>query len=150
MIEPIRIAFEVACEPDHAFRTWTARASSWWPVEHTASGEPGTEIVFEPRTGGRIFERTQAGQEIEWGEVTEWDPPRRLRYQWHIAADPADATDVEIVFKHVDGLLTRIEIEHSGWDRLGEAKGSAWRGVNHGGWDGVLPAYRAELQGGSR
>jgi uncharacterized protein YndB with AHSA1/START domain len=149
VIEPIRIAFEVACEPDHAFRTWTARASSWWPVEHTESGERGTEIVFEPHAGGRIFERTQAGQEIEWGEITEWDPPRRLRYQWHIAADPADATNVEIVFKDVDGFLTRVEIEHDGWDRLGEAKGSAWRGVNHGGWDGVLPAYRAELQGGS-
>ena len=99
MIEPIRVTVEVACNPEHAFRTWTTRASAWWPPEHTATHERDAEIVFEPRVGGRIFERTTAGQEIEWGQVTEWDPPRRLRYQWHIAADPADATYVEIVFR---------------------------------------------------
>ena len=68
----------------------------WWPPEHTALHEPGAEIVFEHRAGGRIFERTPQGDEIEWGEITEWEPPRRLRYRWHIATDPANATDVEI------------------------------------------------------
>ena len=68
----------------------------WWPPEHTALHEPGAEIVFEHRVGGRIFERTPQGDEIEWGEITEWEPPRRLRYRWHIATDPANATDVEI------------------------------------------------------
>jgi uncharacterized protein YndB with AHSA1/START domain len=141
LIEPIRLEVEVACEPEHAFRTWTDRASAWWPAAHTASHEHGAEIVFEPRAGGRIFERTPSGQEIEWGQVTEWDPPRRLRYQWHIAADEADATDVEIVFRELGRTLTRVEIEHRGWEKLGAEKGRAWRDVNHGGWDGVLPAY---------
>jgi hypothetical protein len=140
MIEPIRVTIEVACEPEHAFRTWTSQASAWWPPEHTASHERDAEIVVEPRVGGRIFERTAAGHEIDWGRVTEWDPPLRLRYRWHIAADPADATDVEIVFRELDASLTRVEIEHRGWERLGEEKGRAWRDVNHGGWDGVLPA----------
>lgn len=141
MIEPLKIAFVVACPPDHAFSTWTRKASSWWPVEHTVSHEPGTEIVFEPRPGGRVFERTPAGNEIEWGRILDWDPPRRLRYLWHIATDPAQATDVEIVFRELPGSSTRIEIEHGGWDRLGEA-GPAWREANHAGWDGVTPGYR--------
>ena len=141
MIEPIRLTIDVACEPEHAFRTWTSLASAWWPPDHTASHERGAEIVFEPRVGGRIFERTPSGQEIAWGYVTAWDPPRRLRYEWHIAADTADATEVEIVFREVAASLTRVEIEHRGWERLGEQKGQAWRDVNHGGWDGVLPAY---------
>ena len=141
MIEPIRLTIDVACEPEHAFRTWTALASAWWPPDHTASHERGAEIVFEPRVGGRIFERTASGHEIAWGCVTAWDPPRRLRYEWHIAADTADATEVEIVFREVAASLTRVEIEHRGWERLGEQKGQAWRDVNHGGWDGVLPAY---------
>jgi hypothetical protein len=76
VIEPLRLSFVVACPPDHAFATWTAKASSWWPPEHTVSREKGAEIVFEPRTGGRIFERTNGGEEIEWGEITEWDPSR--------------------------------------------------------------------------
>ncbi|HEV2141655.1 MAG TPA: SRPBCC domain-containing protein [Candidatus Dormibacteraeota bacterium] len=140
MIEPLRISFEIACSPDHAFSTWTRRATSWWPPEHTVSHEPGAEIVFEPRTGGRIFERTRQGREIAWGEIVEWDPPRRLRYQWHIATDPAHATDVEIVFRELPDSTTRVEIEHGGWDRLGEI-GQPWRDANQAGWDGVLPSY---------
>ena len=132
MIEPLKVAFEVACDPDHAFSTWTGKASSWWPVEHTVSHEPGTEIVFEPGAGGRIFERTPGGDEIEWGHIVEWDPPRRLRYVWHIATDPERATDVEIMFHELPGPSTRIEIEHGGWDRLGEI-GQAWRDINHAG-----------------
>ena len=134
------MSFEVGCSPDHAFRTWTARASAWWPLAHTASGEKGLEIVFEGRVGGRIFERTPAGQEIEWGEVTAWEPSRRLRYRWRIAAVPEDATDVEIVFNALAGGSTRVDVIHGGWERLGE-KGISWRDVNRGGWDGVLPHY---------
>lgn len=143
MIEPLRIAFEVDCSPEHAFATWTDRATSWWPPEHTVSHEPGAEIVFEPRRGGRIFERTEGGREIEWGEIVEWDPPRRLRYLWHIAAEPASATDVEIVFRGLANSTTRVEIEHGGWDRLGDI-GRAWREANRAGWDGVLPAYTSD------
>ena len=142
MIEPLRMSFVVACPPDHAFATWTAKASAWWPKEHTASHEPNVEIVFEPNVGGRIFALTPAGEEIDWGEIVEWDPPRRLRYRWHIAIERANATDVEIVFHALPGAATRIEIEHGGWDRLG-AVGQTWREANHAGWDGVLPGYIA-------
>ena len=142
MIEPLRISFHVACSADHAFTTWTGRATAWWPPEHTVSHEPGAEIVFEPRRGGRIFERTAQGREIEWGEIVDWDPPRRLRYLWRIATDPQNATDVEIVFRELSDSTTSIEIEHGGWERLG-AIGQKWRDANQAGWDGVLPSYIA-------
>ena len=142
MIEPIRISFEVACSADHAFAVWTARTSSWWPVAHTVSAEKGLQVVFEGRPGGRIFERTPAGVEIEWGEVTVWERPHRLGYLWHIAADPSDATEVEINFVEQGNATTRVDIEHRGWERLG-SKGPGWREANQGGWDGVLPDYRA-------
>lgn len=136
MIEPLRFSFLVGCPPDHAFATWTVGASSWWPVEHTVSAQPGLEVVFEPHLGGRIFERTPAGTEIEWGRITGWEPPRRLAYRWHIAADAADATEVEI--------------EHRGWDRLGPERGQPWRDANQGGWDGVLPSYLAACAAAAR
>jgi len=139
MIEPLRIAFDVECSPDHAFETWTSKATAWWPAEHTMSHERGARIVFEPRVGGRIFERTADGHEMEWGEIVEWDPPRRLRYLWHIATEPENATDVSIDF-HLAPRGTRIEIEHGGWERLGEI-GQVWRDANQAGWDGVLPSY---------
>jgi hypothetical protein len=139
------MSFVVGCPADHAFQTWTARASAWWPPQHTVSGERGLDIVFEPRVGGRIFERTADGREFEWGQITEWDPPRRVRYRWSIATDAAGATDVEIVFNAVTGSSTRVEIEHRGWERLGD-RGPGWREVNQGGWRGTLPAFVAACE----
>ena len=141
MIEPLRISFEVSCSPEHAFSTWTQRATLWWPPAHTASHDPDAEIVFDPRVGGRIYERTAAGDEIDWGEITVWEPPRRLVYLWHIATDRGSATEVEIGFVE-HGDKTRVQIEHRGWERLGE-RGPSWRETNQQGWDGVLPAYIA-------
>jgi Activator of Hsp90 ATPase homolog 1-like protein len=140
MIEPLRMAFDVDCPAAHAFDLWTQRASSWWPAEHTVTAERGVQVVFEARVGGRVFERTPAGQEVDWGEITIWDPPRRLGYRWFIRTDRADATDVEIRFHDQGDSGTRVEIEHRGWERLG-VRGAGWRTVNQAGWNGVLPDY---------
>ena len=141
MIEPIRLSFEVACPVDHAFATWTERTSTWWPASHTVSGAGDLVISFEPRLGGRIFERTSGGEEHDWGEITAWEPPRRLGYLWHLRVDRADATDVEITFVAVDPRRTRVEIEHRGWERLG-AEGVERRDRNKGGWASLLPHYQ--------
>ncbi len=140
MIEPIRLAFEVDCPPDHAFETWTGRIDQWWPADHTVSAEDGLTVVLEPMQGGRIFERTPSGVEHDWGEVTVWEPPVRFAYLWHLRRDRADATDVEIRFVDLENGTTRVEIEHAGWERLG-AEGESWRDRNHGGWATLLPHF---------
>jgi hypothetical protein len=140
MIEPLRITVEVACEAEHAFATWTARFGTWWPRGHTVSGDPGATVVLEAAVGGRIYERAPDGAEIDWGEITGWDPPRRLAYLWHIRRDRADATDVEISFVPLGEGSTRVEIVHTGWERLGTA-GRTWRDANAGGWSGLLPHF---------
>jgi hypothetical protein len=142
VIEPIRLSFDVACPVDHAFRTWTEGIDRWWPADHTVTGTDDLTVVLERRVGGRIFERTSAGDELEWGEVTVWEPPTRLGYLWHLRRDRADATDVEIRFLDVGDGTTRVEIVHSGWERLG-ADGESWRDRNHGGWATLLPHFRA-------
>jgi uncharacterized protein YndB with AHSA1/START domain len=146
--EPLRLSFDVDCAPEHAFQVWTAKLSQWWPTDHTVSGEKGLDVVIEGRVGGRIFERTQAGGTHEWGEVTTWEPPRRLGYLWYLRRDRADATEVEITFLGRAGA-TRVEIEHRGWERLG-AKGPGWRESNMAGWNGVLPHFVAACAGGGQ
>jgi uncharacterized protein YndB with AHSA1/START domain len=142
LIEPLSLSFTVECPVEHAFTVWTARISLWWPGGHTVTGEDGVEVVLEPRVGGRIFERTRGGAEHDWGEITAWEPPRRLAYLWHLRRDRADATDVEITFTDAGDGRTAVAIEHSGWDRLG-AQGPGWREANRGGWGGLLPHYIA-------
>jgi hypothetical protein len=142
VIEPLRLSFEVAATPVHAFEVWTGRIDQWWPLDHTASGEDGLTVVLEPRVGGRIYERTPAGAEHDWGEITIWEPPVRFGYLWHLRRDRADATDVEIRFVDLAPGRTRVDIEHRGWERLGR-DGQAWRDRNGGGWSTLLPHYRA-------
>lgn len=140
MIEPLRLSLRVECPQRHAFEVWTAGISRWWPADHTVTGEPELDVVLEPRVGGRIFERTAAGVELDWGEVTVWEPPHRLGYLWHLRRDRADATEVEITFIDDGDATTRVEIEHRGWERLG-ADGPDWREANRGGWATLLPHY---------
>lgn len=147
MTEPLRLSFSVACPAGHAFDVWTRQISRWWPADHTATGAAGSEVVLEGRVGGRIFERTAAGEEIDWGEVTAWEPPRRLVYRWHLRRDRVDATEVEIAFRNGPGG-TLVEIEHRGWERLGAA-GPDWREANKGGWGGLIPHYVAVANAGS-
>ena len=149
-IEPLHISFEVDCDPSHAFETWTAQTSGWWPATHTVSTEPGLRIEFEGRLGGRIFERTGSGAEFDWGEVTAWEPPHRLVYTWHLRVDRADATEVEVRFVELPGAdgraRTRVEIEHRGWERLG-SRGVARRDANRAGWNGLLPHFIQRAEG---
>jgi uncharacterized protein YndB with AHSA1/START domain len=142
VIDPLRISFDVACPPDRAFEVWTSQTSAWWPTSHTVTAQPDVEVVIEPGVGGRIYERTPAGEEHDWGQVTAWDPPSRLAYLWHLRQDRADATEVEIAFAATEPAGTRVSIEHRGWDALG-ARGPGQRQRNRHGWDGLLVHFKA-------
>ena len=111
------------------------------------SGDPEA-VVLESGAGGRIYERTSAGERHEWGEVTVWEPPRRLAYLWHLGRDRAAATEVEITFVGEGDARTRVEIEHSGWEALGDAA-DTWRDQNRAGWDALLPHFAAAAGEGS-
>ncbi|HEY5116267.1 MAG TPA: SRPBCC domain-containing protein, partial [Nakamurella sp.] len=112
--------------------------------DHTVTAAEDLRIVLQGGVGGRIFERTPDGVEHAWGEVTGWDPPRRLAYLWHLRRDRSDATEVEIRFVARGDSGTRIEIEHRGWERLGTS-GEQWREQNAAGWNSLLPHYIAAV-----
>ncbi len=48
------------------------------------------------------------GTEIDWGEITRWNPPHRLGYLWHINRDRDAATDVDLTFVAIDEGRTRL------------------------------------------
>ena len=107
---------------------------------------PTPSSTLEPRLGGRIFERTPDGSEIDWGEITAWDPPHRLGYLWHIGRTSRGRhRRVELTFVDLGDGPTRLDIVHSGWDRLG-ADGAQFRHANTAGWDGTIPAFRAAAE----
>jgi uncharacterized protein YndB with AHSA1/START domain len=141
MLEPLRLSFDVECPVAHAFEVWTSRIDSWWPRSHTVSAALDARVTLERFVGGRIFERTADGIEHDWGEVTAFEPARRLAYLWHIRRDRADATEVEITFHAVGPGSTRVEIEHRGWEALG-AEAEGWRDRNENAWTNLLACFR--------
>jgi uncharacterized protein YndB with AHSA1/START domain len=147
MSESVRIDFEVACTIEHAFAIWTERIGTWWPPDHTISGGP-TAVVFEGRVGGRIYERTGQGGELDWGVVTDWHPPDQLGYRWHLGVGPEAATDVEVRFIPLEGARTKVEIEQSGWERLGQ-RGPELQGRNRAGWESLVPYVRVAMEKGA-
>jgi uncharacterized protein YndB with AHSA1/START domain len=142
VIEPLRLAYDVACPVQHAWDVWTTKFSLWWPKAHTASGEPDAEVTLEPGVGGRLFERTSRREDIDWGRVTQWEPPNRLAYTWHIGHDASEATLVELSFVAVGENATRLEIVQTGFDKLGEV-GLAYREGNTAGWGALIPNFIA-------
>ena len=144
MIDPLRLSFEVRSSRDHAFTTWTSQIDRWWPKGHSFSGDPDLSVVLETRLGGRLYERSSDGREFDWGEITLWEPTSRFGYLWHIRRDRVDATDVVVTFERLADELTRIDILHTGWERLG-AEAQDWRDQNIGGWSTMLPFYQREF-----
>ncbi len=145
-LEPLEVEVVVACPPPRAFALWATETTLWWPKGHSVSADPGLTVTFEPRAGGRIYERTAAGAEHDWGEVLAWEPPERLVYLWHLRFDRADATEVEVRFAAREDGGTTVRIVHRGWERLG-AEGPGRRDRNRQGWAGVLGPYRAACSG---
>ena len=141
MIEPFRLAFDLRAPQDHAFDVYTRDIDRWWPASHTQTGRSDLRIVMEGRAGGRIFEQTPEGDEFDRGRVQVWEPPGRIVYSWHLRRDPAEWTEVEIVFRPVGAEATHVEIEHRGWERLG-AVGQQERDMHGSGWGTLLPHYQ--------
>jgi uncharacterized protein YndB with AHSA1/START domain len=139
-VEAIRKIRSVRCSHERAFEVFTREIGSWWPVRLYSIGEDKvTEVVFEERVGGRIFERHSDGGEGEWGRVLAWDPPYRFVMSWYPGHDASEATELEVRFSP-DGEGARVELEHRGWERFAERAAERRSGYGRG-WDNVLSHY---------
>jgi uncharacterized protein YndB with AHSA1/START domain len=140
-IPAIEQSVRVAVSPERAFRLWTEELAAWWPLErHGVFGDQAETVAFEGGPGGRVVERSQAGEETTWAEVTEWEPPSRFVLSWHPGHGPDDPpTELEVRFLP-DGDGTLVELEHRGWEQLGD-RGESSRNSYDGGWRFVLQTF---------
>ncbi len=144
-IAPVHKTLTVGCSVEQAFATFTERIGDWWPLPTHSVGEAGSRGVrFDAAEGGRLVESLADGGETVWGYVLDWNPPHRLRISWHPSRDCSrtqvhEATEVEVTFE-AEGDGTRVELVHSGWERLGERALEARESYNEG-WNAVLDLY---------
>ena len=143
----LRKTISVAQPPEVAFRVFTEEVGTWWPARtHSVGEERVSAVVLEGRVGGRFYERLDDGTEHDWGEITSWDPPERLGMTWHPGRGPETAQQLVIRFL-AEGDGTRVEVEHSGWETLGDkAEATLASYDSESGWTGVLGQYAEAVE----
>lgn len=114
----------VQAPPAIAWRVFTEKMSSWWPLGQYKIGKAkAVEAIIEPRVGGRWYERGEDGSTCDWGRVLVWEPDVRLVLTWDINADwqydPKLNTEIEVRFIADGKERTRVELEHRRLDRFG-------------------------------
>jgi uncharacterized protein YndB with AHSA1/START domain len=138
------MAIVVEASIERAFRVFTEDFDQIKPREHNVLGVDIAETVFEPRVGGRVFDRGVDGSEFAWARVLAFEPPNRIVFswdlspQWQVEADPDRTSEVEVRFVAESAGRTRVELEHRNLDRHGEG----WQGARDAvGGDGGWPLY---------
>ena len=131
----VRTSIVVEAPIDRAFRFFTEDFDRIKPREHNMLGVDIAETVFEPRVGGRIFDRGVDGGECHWARVLAFEPPNRVVFswdispQWQIEPDHKRTSEVEVRFIDETPERTRVELEHRNLDRHGPGWESARDGV---------------------
>jgi uncharacterized protein YndB with AHSA1/START domain len=113
----------VAVPPARAFRVFTEEIDQWWRRGLRYRVGRGRSVLhLEGKVGGRLYESFETpggGARIfETGQVTVWEPPRRLVFQWRASNfAPAEQTEVEVLFQpSASGTL--VTVEHRGWSQI--------------------------------
>jgi uncharacterized protein YndB with AHSA1/START domain len=149
IIEPVVAAIDVRRGIEEAFRVFTAEIGAWWPVaDHSVEPDRVETVVLEAGVGGRLYERWHDGGQADWGRVLAWEPPARLLLSWSPNPDRPAPTEVEVRFVAVEPDHTRVELEHRGWERLGD-QGPRSRAGYESGWPGVLEAFAGTAMDGA-
>ncbi len=113
---PVRQSTMVRSDVRHTFDVFTATMGIWWPVDPFSAGKDRVrDITVQPRAGGRVYETWDDGTEVDWGELLAWEPPARFVMTWTGTPVP---TEVELSFAALGPALTRVTVEHRGWEAL--------------------------------
>jgi uncharacterized protein YndB with AHSA1/START domain len=122
----VRTQIVVEVPIERAFSIFTEKFDSIKPREHNMLAVEIAETVFEPREGGRIYDRGVDGSECQWARVLAFEPPNRVVFSWDISphwqieSDPDKTSEVEVQFISETPERTRVELEHRNLDRHGE------------------------------
>jgi uncharacterized protein YndB with AHSA1/START domain len=148
----VRTQIAVDAPIDRAFAVFTEQFDRIKPREHNLLGVDIDETVFEPRDGGRIYDRGVDGSECHWARVLAFEPPNRVVFSWDISprweveTDLEKTSEVEVRFVAETPERTRVELEHRNLDRHGDGWESERDGVaSDGGWPLYLQRYAALL-----
>lgn len=142
----------VRSDLNHTFDAFVRTIGAWWPVGRISAGRDRVrDVTIEPMNGGRVYETWDDQTTREWGQVLAWDPPNGFTLTWNVTAAP---TEVELLFTALSPELTRVTVEHRGWEAFTEEQlnedcaspGGYGAGSYDDGWRLVLDSFGASVQ----
>jgi uncharacterized protein YndB with AHSA1/START domain len=149
----IRTDVVVDAPQDRAFQVFTEQFDMVKPREHNMLEVDIADSVFEPRKGGRVYDRGVDGSECQWARVLAYEPPDRIVITWDISPrwqiedDLSRASEVEVRFIAESAERTRVELEHRHLDRHGEGWESLSEGVaGDQGWPLYLSRFADRIR----
>jgi hypothetical protein len=115
-MSPIVHEYRLRCSAEDAFAIYTRRIGEWWDARYTANAETLETVTIEPRVGGRVFAVHRDIGDDDWGEVTVWEPGRRLVHTFTLAQDPQHPSEVAVEFAADEGGRgCTVRFAHGGW-----------------------------------
>ena len=119
---PIAYEYSLRCSAEHAFDTYTGRIGEWWDPRYTANAETLQGVTIEPRVGGRVYATHSDMGKDDWGEVTVWEPGRRLVHTFTLAQDARHPSEVTVKFAPGEaGGGCTLRFAHGGWTEANTA-----------------------------
>ena len=150
----VRTEIVVDAPVERAFRVFTHNFDKIKPREHNMLAVEIAESVFEPRVGGRVYDRGVDGSECQWARVLAYEPPDRIVFswdinpQWQIETDLDKTSEVEVRFTAEGPHRTRVALEHRNLDRHGDGWEAVREGVDSAaGWPLYLRRYAEVIAG---
>ena len=149
---PIRQTTIVRSDIGHTFDVFVRTIGQWWPVNPFSAGRDRVHAVTaEPREGGRVYETWHDDTQVPWGKFLVWDPPHGFVMMWTCTPAP---TEVELSFTALGSALTRVAVEHRGWEALSDSQlaedcalpGGYTGGAYNQGWQTILRHFTNALE----
>jgi len=149
-IAPVRKSVHVRAPLEHAFDTFTAGLTRWWPHNHGIGKKPIAKVALEPRLGGRWIEYAEDGAETTVATIIVWERPHRFVMVWQVNADwrpdMSMKSEVDVRFTADGPAATNVELLHHKFETMGAEGGSKMREDVNGGWPGLLDRFVAEAE----
>jgi uncharacterized protein YndB with AHSA1/START domain len=150
-IEDVRHGVTVRVDAERAYHFFLEQFPSWWPHNFRTT-KPGSRLGVDPREGGRFYEFDEHGGEHTFATLLACQSPRRLEVAWHlngygrIDPDPGHATIFEVRFIPEGATRTRVEVEHTKFERQGSQHARRVRNGMDKGWPTILSEFAAKVE----
>ncbi|GIJ34839.1 hypothetical protein Vse01_39870 [Micromonospora sediminimaris] len=145
----VRHSVTVAADRKTAFKVFLEDFPQWWP-ENFRTTKVGAPLGVDPKKGGRLYEIDEQGEEHTFGLIRTVDAPDTLAVGWRLNGfgriDPDNASEFTVTFVPDGQKKTRVEVEHTHFDRMGTKHAKRVRNGMDKGWPTILASFEKRIK----